>query len=525
MSDLLALTDEQCDEYLEICLSNGFSKGTANVSPRDMAKLRPLLKHYAKKAHPFRACVRDNKKRFGPRTNAICAVVKDLIYHSTKWRGNEKGMKKHFEQDDDFVAFASNIPDEFYVWLEEATADDIQQWILLSDQAGYTEEELVELTLSDDDNVMAELYFEDGRVDESDDLIWKTVLREGQWKYSPNRHGEPVAKPMTIVPSGVSDRSTLTVSMEELVKNFEDGTVEHVTVPLSHDDRAEENTGFVRKLKLEKDEDGKNVIRAGIHFTEPDVREKALRGTIANTSGGILFDYINKESGSKGTVLGHVALTNRPWLNGMKPFGSADLAEDVKILPFSEGGTEDRGGEIVPDKKDENKEPEPFNFEEAFGLSEDEVKARLAEHADLAKKDRERNVDDTVKAWEDAGKSPAVLVEARKIMLADEGSTVLNLSEDGKKEETLTATDIVERLVEASAELKLSEKDKITEKDLAKGGKPKDGDEQEEEVKLSAAERKVATHLFLREGFSEDEAAAEAKRRSGEKKSQKEEVN
>src|SRR5580765_6986776 len=56
--------DEDLEAYLSVALANGFSKGTANVSPRDYKKLLPLLKHYAKSPKPFTACVRDNRKRF-----------------------------------------------------------------------------------------------------------------------------------------------------------------------------------------------------------------------------------------------------------------------------------------------------------------------------------------------------------------------------------------------------------------------------------------------------------------------------
>lgn len=64
----------------------GFSRGTADVTPHDQYMLRNLMKYYAKSPTPFRSCMKDNTKRFGPRTAAICAVMKDLIMHTTKWR-------------------------------------------------------------------------------------------------------------------------------------------------------------------------------------------------------------------------------------------------------------------------------------------------------------------------------------------------------------------------------------------------------------------------------------------------------
>jgi hypothetical protein len=58
-----------------------------SVSPTARVKLRGILKKYAKDPHPFRACVRDNMKRFGPgRTEAVCATLKDTIKGTTKWR-------------------------------------------------------------------------------------------------------------------------------------------------------------------------------------------------------------------------------------------------------------------------------------------------------------------------------------------------------------------------------------------------------------------------------------------------------
>jgi hypothetical protein len=60
------------------------------ANPQKMKYLMPLVKHYAKSPHPFTACVRDNRRRFGPRTEQVCAVVKDLIEKRTTWREGPK---------------------------------------------------------------------------------------------------------------------------------------------------------------------------------------------------------------------------------------------------------------------------------------------------------------------------------------------------------------------------------------------------------------------------------------------------
>jgi hypothetical protein len=59
------------------------------VGPDARHKLRGLLRYYAKKDHPFTACVSDNMKRFGPnRTERVCATLKDIIRGTTHWRGH-----------------------------------------------------------------------------------------------------------------------------------------------------------------------------------------------------------------------------------------------------------------------------------------------------------------------------------------------------------------------------------------------------------------------------------------------------
>jgi hypothetical protein len=71
-----------------------FSKpGTANVSAADKKKLKGLLLHYAKKPHPFSACVRDQMKHgLSPEhAKRRCAVLKDIIHGGTGWRKGKKG--------------------------------------------------------------------------------------------------------------------------------------------------------------------------------------------------------------------------------------------------------------------------------------------------------------------------------------------------------------------------------------------------------------------------------------------------
>lgn len=87
------LLDEWLDRQMDVLLADvGRAPGVSEadtVGPDARHKLRGILRHYAKDPHPFTACVHDNLKRFGPgRTERVCAVLKDIIRGTTKWRGH-----------------------------------------------------------------------------------------------------------------------------------------------------------------------------------------------------------------------------------------------------------------------------------------------------------------------------------------------------------------------------------------------------------------------------------------------------
>ena len=89
------------------------------VGPDARHKLKGILQHYAKDPHPFTACVHDNMKRFGPgRTERVCAVVKDIIRGTTKWRGHPEldhgapGAVAAAEIDEDVERLLLSIPSD-----------------------------------------------------------------------------------------------------------------------------------------------------------------------------------------------------------------------------------------------------------------------------------------------------------------------------------------------------------------------------------------------------------------------------
>lgn len=95
----------------------------APISPHAKFKLRDILKHYAKMPHPFRACVKDNLKRFGPgRVEAVCATLKDTIVGNKNWRKGG-GHSKLSEED-------LAIDSEILLALDHMSEVDLQEIFL-----------------------------------------------------------------------------------------------------------------------------------------------------------------------------------------------------------------------------------------------------------------------------------------------------------------------------------------------------------------------------------------------------------
>lgn len=191
-------------------------------------------------------------------------------------------------------------------------------------------------------HIFKELFFDGDKtppqVDE-DGRIWKPVLRTGLWEVGP--HGRPL-----MVVAGYSADQRSQIGLMDILDAFNEGAIEHVTIPTTHDDLVDQNTGYVDPgmLRVIKGDDGVTRLWAGHRFTEPEIKGKVERGSIANTSVGLEFDYVRKEDGRKfPVVLKHVALTNRPWINRLTPFGVAASEDtyEVEALCFSEPAKDD----------------------------------------------------------------------------------------------------------------------------------------------------------------------------------------
>lgn len=347
------------------------------------------------------------------------------------------------------------------------------------DEINEEDEELdleeFEVTLSDDGpSDFAELFFADSKsvvAEDDDGLIWKPMLPVGVWKIGPN------GRPLKVV-AGKSKDQRAQIGMQDVIEAFNANAVPHVTIPLSHDDKVDENTGYLRKLKIAT-HNGIKTLFGGHEFTDQKVKSKVLDRSIANTSVGLEFDYVRKDDGKKfPVVLRHNALTNRPWLGRkLAPFGLAEEEADnftVMCGEYSEPLSDDEEVVTTPDEDKEtsgsqdtiqtsevpdattNKEPvmgaenekekeTPATPAPTVDLSEHpdfvaerEKNARLKAQLDqLAAKDRKREADDFVGTLKEMGFTEekgctAFLKKAHAIQLADEGETAILLSEDGQ---------------------------------------------------------------------------------------------
>lgn len=180
-----------------------------------------------------------------------------------------------------------------------------------------------------------EINFSSVEAAEEDGLVWKDILRTGEWSSMPTDKGI-LKKKLRVIDEGESDPLNGVISLSELEENFNEGAIPYVTVPLSddktdHKNIARLNTGLVKKLKRVT-RDGVTYLRAGIHFTEPEVKEKVLRGTIPDVSAGVPFGVTRrKDNKFFRTVLDHVCLTRKPFIEGLGPFGLAAADSDATL--------------------------------------------------------------------------------------------------------------------------------------------------------------------------------------------------
>lgn len=239
-----------------------------------------------------------------------------------------------------------------------------------------------------DNSVLNAIQFASTDVIEEDGLVWKDILRTGMWDGTPTNKGV-LKKTLRIIRDGKTDPNAGILALSEILENFDDGAVQYVTVPLTddkedHKNLARLNTGFVRKLKL-VDNNGMSVLRAGIDFTEPDVKEKVLRKTIPDVSAGIPF-YVTRRKDNKTftAVLDHVCLTHKPFVSDLGPFGIAAAdGDELPIEAWEQQGVDSEDRRPSPASAQEQPPASTSETEETNPESENTPEPVVLTHREL----------------------------------------------------------------------------------------------------------------------------------------------
>lgn len=178
---------------------------------------------------------------------------------------------------------------------------------------------------------------------ESDGLIWKIACKSGTLALSPGPGNVAVDKPLHLTGELFRD----------MVLSLQERAFPYTTVPETHNNGSLENTGYVRdaavltkaealldqrispkaREAIAADPEDTEYLLAGIEFTSPIAKAKALEGSIPDTSIGVKFGWRNTRTGKAyRAAWEHLALTPMPWVDGLPAFGmSADGTPDPRV--------------------------------------------------------------------------------------------------------------------------------------------------------------------------------------------------
>ncbi len=184
-----------------------------------------------------------------------------------------------------------------------------------------------------------------------DSVIWKDILREGEFAITP---GLSRKEPFKVIAAGQSDPVNRIISMSDIISAADDKAFEDITIPDGHPKSgggAINNTGYARALRIVKKK-GKHYLQAAMGFTEPEVAAKVRRGTVPNVSSGVLLGFTRKSDGKYfPAALNHIALTRTPWIDDLEPFKRVFAADDedldVQVVEFDDGEDQTNKAEVV----------------------------------------------------------------------------------------------------------------------------------------------------------------------------------
>lgn len=151
-------------------------------------------------------------------------------------------------------------------------------------------------------------------VDAEGVIYEKELIREGEWAH----------------PQDSKVRLKITLArMKKWIANFNKQLFK-VPVPKRHSLDPEDNRGWVKKLFLRKNKEGKHVLFGHLDITNDTMKEAINNGDVQDVSVSV-SDYMDNTGKRHGETLQHVALTVIPHIDGQSGFSPVS-AEGILCL-------------------------------------------------------------------------------------------------------------------------------------------------------------------------------------------------
>lgn len=495
----------------------GFSRGTANVSPKDMEHLHPLIAHIAKKgAHFFTNCMNTKgiiaKFPSPERRRQTCAVLKDLHEGTTKWRN--KNHNKKLSDLTDYREITLELSDESTAYLAELSEEDVDELVAAIDEEedkrgilryiaglmGLKEEDAPEDT-GEAESGAGDVSEEEAEEEQATPAVatlayqlpidYQKPVELGQRRW--RKHLLPLGKKIE------HDGETLDFSrsmLSEMLESWKQKAFDTVYATIGHTKDADKGRGVLRDLFLK--EEG-NPETDGLYgdFELSEAGEEIIKNNLGQigTSVGYLPKYPRGDGKTFSNALQHVAFVPTPAVPGLQPWVSVSLSEQANVVDLTQAefSADNPGKEDGP--VEENANVETNEEVETVELSDDAKQAiklaqeradqaltELATYKELSQKTArellEQKVERELDEYKLAGVPPAFIDRARPVLLAEASSSeveVIELSEDGvatKKNVSIAAQtrsmlDFMRGTVDLSEEQGRSDVDPETSSDEA----------------------------------------------------------
>jgi hypothetical protein len=144
---------------------------------------------------------------------------------------------------------------------------------------------------------------------------------------------EVITEGAYVHPQNKNQQMNMTVErFQEWVNNFKKKLVDIVYVPFNHSDHPNDNTGFIEDLFIGNSETkpGKKALFAKFNIVLDDVASKIGKTILGNSIG--VERFFSPETGEDmGEVMGHIALTNEPYIPHLGEFRAVAFSKDANV--------------------------------------------------------------------------------------------------------------------------------------------------------------------------------------------------